>query len=118
MTIARLLPLHIHGALEAALGLGLIAASLAFGLNAPALVFSFVLGALILGVALASHAGERSSLPVSAHLALDLLFSLASAGAAVAFGAGGDVLPGAVLAATALLLLLLSSLTRYSAVRT
>ena len=118
MTIARVLPLHIHGALEAALAVILMAASLAFGLNPAAMVLSFALGALLLGVALASHAGERSSLAVSTHVALDLVFSFTSAVAALAFGLAGEVLPGAVLVGAALLLLLLSSLTRYSAVRT
>src|SRR5205823_9802357 len=78
MTIARILPLHIHGALEAALAVGLMAASFAFGLNPAAMVLSFALGALMLGVVFASHAGERNSLAVSTHNALDLVFSFTS----------------------------------------
>jgi len=81
-------------------------------------VLSFALGALMLGVVFASHAGERNSLAVSVHNALDLIFSFASAAAAIAFAAAGEVAPGATLASAALLLLLLSSLTRYSSLRT
>jgi hypothetical protein len=115
MTIARGLPLHIHGALEAALAPLLIAAPFLFGFGVPAAITSIVVGVLLLASTLATHADERPVLPVSAHAALDVGFAAALAAAAVSVAAIGDGVGGAVLGASALLVVLIISLTRYSA---
>jgi hypothetical protein len=114
MTIARLLPLDIHGALEAALAPALMAAPFVFGFGVSAAVVSVVLGVLILAVALATHAGEQSLLPISTHAAFDVCFSVALALASVVFALDGDLAAGAVLAGAAVVLIVISSFTRYT----
>ena len=114
MTIARILPLHVHGALEASLALAMMAGAFMLGLDSPALIASFALGGLILTVALATQADDERSLPTSTHHAFDLAFVIAMAGAAVAFAAVGNGAAGALLATGSLGLLLLISLTRWS----
>jgi hypothetical protein len=114
MTLARLLPFHIHGALEAALAPLIMAAPFLFGFELPAAIASVVIGVLILAVALASHAGEESTLPVSTHVAFDVCFVVAMSLSAVAFAFAGDVAAAAFLGPGALALILLMSLTRYS----
>jgi hypothetical protein len=114
MTLARLLPFHIHGALEAALAPVLMVAPFLFGFEPPAAVASVVIGVLILAVALASHAGDESSLPVSTHAAFDVCFAIAMALSAITFAFTGDVAAALFLGPGALALILLVSLTRYS----
>jgi hypothetical protein len=114
MTIARLLPLHVHGALESVLAFALMASALAFGLDAPALVTSLVLGGLILAVALATHADDHDPMPISTHVAFDLLFAMVMGVGAVAFAAVGNAGAAILLSAAAAGLTLLCSLTRYS----
>jgi hypothetical protein len=114
MTLARLLPLHIHGALEAALAPVLMAAPFVLGFEAPAAVVSVAIGALMLGAALATHADERPVLPISAHAALDSLFALVLAAGALIFGLDGDAVGGGFMGAVAIAFVLMLSLTRYS----
>jgi hypothetical protein len=114
MTIARLLPLHIHGAVEAVLAVVIMAAPFVLGFDAVAMIASLILGGLILAVALATHAGEEPGLAVSTHIAFDLAFAIALGAGAVAFAIVQDVSAAAFLAAGAVGLTLLASLTRYS----
>ena len=114
MTIARLLPLDVHGALEAALAPALMVAPFLFGFELAAAVASVTLGVLILAVALASHATEQPPIPISTHAALDVGFTIALALGAVVFAIAGDLAAGAVLAGAALTLTLIVSFTRYS----
>jgi hypothetical protein len=114
MTIARVLPLHVHGAFETVLAVAMMAAAFVLGLDSPALIASLALGGLILTVALATHADDERSLPTSTHLAFDLAFAIAMASAAVAFAAVGNGAAGLLLATGSLSLLLLVSLTRWS----
>ena len=114
MTIARILPLHVHGALETALALAMMAGAFMLGLDSPALIASLALGGLILTVALATHADDENSLPTSTHLAFDVAFAIAMACGAVAFAAVGNGAAGGLLAIGSLSLLLLMSLTRWS----
>jgi hypothetical protein len=115
MTIARLLPLHIHGALETALAVVMMAAAFVLGFGPVAMITSLTLGGLILAVALVTHIGDdQDTLPISTHLAFDLAFAIAMGGAAVAFALNGDAGATALLGAGAASLILLSSLTRYS----
>jgi hypothetical protein len=114
MTIARILPLDIHGALETALAPALMAAPFVFSFGVPAAVACVVLGALILAVAFATHAGEKSLLPISTHAELDVGFTVAMALASIVFAFTGDLAAGAFLAGSALTLIVISSFTRYS----
>ena len=114
MTIARLLPLDIHGALESALGPALMAAPFVFGFQLAPAVVSVTLGALILAVALATHATERAPIPISTHAAFDIGFTIGLAAAAVVFAITGDIAAGVFLAGAAVTLTLITSLTRYS----
>ena len=114
MTIARLLPLHIHGALEAALAVVIMAAAFLLGLAPVAMIAAFALGATILAVSLATHASDGDGMPISTHLAFDLIFALVAGVAAIAFALVGDVLAASLLGAAAVSQTLLNSLTRYS----
>jgi hypothetical protein len=114
VTIARLLPLDVHGALEATLAFVLMASALAFGLDAPAMVTSLVLGGLILAVALATHVDDQDSMPISTHLAFDLSFAMAMAAGAIAFAIVGNAGAAILLSAAAAGLTLICSITRYS----
>jgi hypothetical protein len=114
MTIARILPFDVHGALEALLGPVLMAAPFMFGFDVAAAVVSVTLGALILGVALATHATERGPIPISTHAALDIGFTIALAAGAVVFAIAGDLAAAVFLAGAALTLTLIVSFTRYS----
>jgi hypothetical protein len=114
MTIARLLPLDVHGALESALGPALMAAPFVFGFQLAPAVVSVTLGVLILAVALATHATEQGPIPISTHAAFDVGFTIALAGGAVVFAIAGDLAAGVCLAAAAATLTLITSFTRYS----
>lgn len=114
MTLARLIPLHIHGAIEAALATVIMSAPLVLGFETTAMLVAFALGALMFGIALATNAGERSALPISTHAALDIATAFAMAAGAITLALGDDRAAAGMLAAGALLLILLTSLTRWS----
>jgi hypothetical protein len=114
MTIARLLPFHMHGAIESALAPVLMVAPFVLGFEWPAAILSIAIGALILAVALATHAGEESTLPVSTHVAFDVSFAVALALSAVTFAFSGDAVAAAFLGPAALALIVLMSFTRYT----
>lgn len=114
MTLARLVPLHIHGALEAVLALLVMAAPFVLGFDAAAMVASVTVGTLMLTVSLTSHAGEESVLPISLHALLDATFGLAMTAAAIAFAFAGETAATVSLVAGGLAVILLASLTRYS----
>ena len=114
MTIARLLPLHVHGALEMLVALVIMAAPFALGFEPAAMVASVLIGALVLSVALGTHIGDEGALPISTHAAFDVAFAVAMGIGAIAFAIVDDVPPALFLAAGAVSLVLISSLTRYS----
>jgi hypothetical protein len=114
MTLARLIPLDVHGALETALAALMIVAPFALGFTSGALVMSVVAGSLLLAVAVSSQTGGSSVLPLSSHAAVDACFTMALAIGAAGFALSGDVTAGLFFAASALAITLLASLTRYS----
>jgi hypothetical protein len=114
MTISRLIPLHIHGALEVTLAAVLMVAPVVLGFDTAAMLVAALLGALLFGIAVLTHAGEQSALPISTHAAFDAGLALAMAAGAVALGLVDDTLAAAFLATAALAVVLLSSLTRYT----
>src|ERR1041385_3977760 len=113
MTIARLLPFDVHGALEVTLATLLMAGPFFFGFAVPATVVSVTVGALILAVALATHAGEASNITLWTHAAFDVGFPFVLALGAIAVAITGDVAAGLFLAAAALALTLVNAFTRY-----
>jgi hypothetical protein len=120
MTLARLVPLPIHAALEVALAPIVIAAPFALGLGPAAYVVALSIGVLLMGTGLAtttalSGRAAPQGLRVSAHVDLDLGIALASAVSALAFAIGGDAAAGGFFGTTAVALGLLAVTTRYSA---
>ena len=120
MTLARLVPLPIHAALEVALAPVVIAAPFALGFDASALVVALVIGVLTMGTGLAAAAqisgrGDSGALRVSAHVDVDLGLALASALAALVFAIGGSVGQAGLFVAVAAAQGLLAVTTRYSA---
>jgi hypothetical protein len=113
MTLARLIPLDMHGALEAALGALMIVAPFALGFEPAGMVVAVATGALLVSVALASHA-DSTVIPVSSHVAFDSFFTAAMAVGAAGFAFAGDVAAAVSFAVSALAFALLGSLTRYS----
>jgi hypothetical protein len=114
MTIARLLPLHVHGALEVLVALVIMAAPFVLGFEPAAMVASVLLGALVVGIAFATHIGDEGALPISTHAAFDVAFAIAMSVGAVVFAIVEDVPAALFMAAGAVSLILISSLTRYS----
>jgi hypothetical protein len=114
MTLFRLIPLHVHGAFEVVLALAVMLAPFLFGFEPAALVVSVVLGALIFGVAIATHASDERALPISTHAAFDIAFALVMAVVAVVFGLTDERAAAAVFGGASVLVVLLTSVTRYS----
>jgi hypothetical protein len=114
MTIARLLPLHVHGALEATLAVIIMATAFVLAFSPAALIASISLGALMLAVALATHADEHGGMAISTHAAFDVIFALALGSAAIASAVIGEVAAALLLGSSAVALTLLTTLTRYS----
>ena len=120
MTLARLVPLPIHAALEVALAPVVIAAPFALGLDAAAYVVALIIGVLLMGTGLAtttllSGRGAPQGLRVSAHLDVDLGIALAAAVSALAFAIVGEMVAGGFFAVIAVTQGLLAVTTRYSA---
>ena len=120
MTLARLVPLPIHAALEVALAPVVIAAPFALGLDAAAYVVALIIGVLLMGTGLAtttllSGRGAPQGLRVSAHLDVDLGIALAAAFSARAFAIAGEMRAGGFFAVVAATQGLLAVTTRYSA---
>jgi hypothetical protein len=120
VTLARLIPLPIHAALEVALAAVVMAVPFAFGFEPSALVVAFVIGVLMMGTGLAAAAqisgrGGPGALRVSALVDVDLGLALASAFAALIFAIGGEVAAAGLFVAVAAALGLLAVTTRYSA---
>jgi hypothetical protein len=119
MTLARLVPLPIHAALEVALAPVVIVAPFALGFDPSALVVAMIIGVLTMGTGLATASqitgrGGPGALRVSAHVDVDLGLALASALAALVFAIGGDVGPAGLFVAVAAAQVLLVATTRYS----
>ena len=120
MTLARLVPLPIHAALEVALAPIVIAAPFALGLDAGAYVVALIIGVLLMGTGLAtitllSGRDAPQGLRVSAQFDVALGIALAAAVSALAFAVMGEMLAGAVFATFAIAQGLLAVTTRYSA---
>ena len=120
MTLARLIPLPIHAALEVALASIVVAAPFALGFDAAALVVGVLIGVLMMGTGLAAAAqisgrAGPGALRVSAHADVDLGLALSSALAALVFATGGDVAAAGLFVAVAAAQGLLAVTTRYSA---
>ena len=120
MTLARLVPLPIHAALEVALAPVVLAAPFVLGLGGSAYVVAVVLSVLLMGTGLATTAllggrGAPTGLRVSAHLDVDLGIALASALSALGFAIVGEFAAAAFFATIAIAQGLLTVTTRYSA---
>jgi len=115
MTAFRLVPLHLHGALELLVGLGLMVAPFAFGLSDAAIVAGLATGAIVVGLALRVATGD--DIDVSAHYASDIALVIGLVAGAVVLALAGDAVASLVFATTAILALVLNVTTRYSARR-
>ena len=120
MTLARLVPLPIHAALEVALAPIVIASPFALGLDAGAYVVALIIGVLLMGtgpatITLLSGRDAPQGLRVSAQFDVALGIALAAAVSALAFAVMGEMLAGAVFATFAIAQGLLAVTTRYSA---
>jgi hypothetical protein len=120
MTLARIVPLPIHAALEVALASIVIAAPFALGLDAGTYVVALIIGVLMMGMGLAttplsSGRVAPQGLRVSAHVDVDLGIALASALSALGFAIVGELAAGAFFATIAVAQGLLAATTRYSA---
>jgi hypothetical protein len=118
MTVARLIPLPVHAALEVALASIVLAGPFALGFDASALVVATAIGVLMMGAGLSAavqNPGRGGSLSVSAHVDVDLGLALASALAALVYAIGGEVGAAGLFVAVAVAQGLLAVTTRYSA---
>lgn len=114
MTKLRI-PFALHGAIDQAAGLGLMALPFILGFSAPATFVALALGVLLVGLGLATTAPDgRGTLAPGAHAAYDLGLSVGLILAGFAVGIFGDVTAFAVLAGIGVSGLLVSGITRYS----
>jgi hypothetical protein len=113
MTLARLIPLSMHAALEMLLGMTAMAAPFLLDLDPAATIVGVALGTLLVGLAL-SLAVDDDSLPLAAHYAFDYGLVFGLLGAAVVVGIAGDRAGTALLATLGLTQLALNVTTRYS----
>jgi len=117
MTLFRLIPLPIHGALELVVGVTAMVASYGLGFSPAGMVIGFFAGAAIVGLALGSTPDARGvpALPVATHHAADHGLALGLGGAALLLAAAGDALAAVVLGGLAAVYMLLNVSTRYTA---
>jgi hypothetical protein len=115
MTAFRLVPLHVHGALELLVGLALMGAPFALGLSTAALVAGMAAGALVTGLALSAAIAD--DLDIAAHFAYDIGISVALFVAALVLAVSGDPAAAALFAVAGLGALTLNMTTMYSAKR-
>jgi hypothetical protein len=116
MTLARLIPLSMHAALEMLLGMVTMVAPFLLDLGPGATVVAVALGTLVVGMAL-SLAVDDGSLPLHAHHAFDYGLVFGLLGAAIVVGLAGDRAGTALLAGVGLTQLALNVTTRYSGAR-
>jgi hypothetical protein len=122
MTLLRLVPIHVHAALETLLAPALIAAPFALGFEPAALIAAVVLGVLLMGTALSTGASlgrepmRDGGMRVSAHASVDLGLAFAAAVCAVVFGFAGEPAAGLFFGAVAILHGALATTTRYATV--
>jgi hypothetical protein len=120
MTLARIVPLPIHAALQVALAPIVIAAPFVLGLGAPAYVAALVIGVLMMGSGLTTAASLDGRVPpsgvrISAQIDFDLGIALALSLTALGFAIVGEMAAAGLFAATAAAQGLLAVTTRYSA---
>jgi hypothetical protein len=124
MTLLRLVPIHVHAALETLLAPVLIVAPFAFGFGPSAMVAAVVLGVVLMGTALTTGASLSgapvgdSRFRVSDHASLDLGLALAAAACAVVFGLSEEPGAGLFFGLVAILQSALATTTRYATLRT
>lgn len=111
MTLARLVPLQLHAAIEALLAPALIVGPFLLGLSSAAVVCGVVIGALLMGSALQASAKTPR---VSIHVGTDMLIGALIAGVAIGFAVVGQPLAAILFGAIAAVEMLLFSTTRYS----
>jgi hypothetical protein len=116
MTAFRLISLGVHGALELALGLALMAAPFVLGFGPAATIAAVAVGTLIVGLALAAATMDDGG-SVTAHHAFDWGAVLGLAGAGILFAAVGEVAAGTTFVVVALVETLLALTTRYTLAR-
>ena len=119
MTLARLVPLPIHAALEVALAPVVIATPFVLGLDGMAYVVGVIIGVLLMGTGLAtttllSGRSAPQGLRVSAHVDVDLGIALLSALAALGFALVDEFAAAGFFATVAIAQSLLTVTTRYS----
>lgn len=108
LVMLRRLSLPEHGAVELVFGLTLIAAPLLLGFGPAGLVTSMAAGAVLAGLGLAD------GLPISAHMAYDVLLAVGLVAAGVGLAGSGERVAGGLLAAAAAGELALSLGTRWT----
>jgi hypothetical protein len=115
MTAFRLVPLHLHGALELLVGLALMVVPFALGLSSAALVAGLLVGVIVAGLAVRAAIGD--DFDVAAHYAYDIALVIGLLAGAIALAAVGDGPAAVLFAGAAILALALNVTTRYSAAR-
>jgi hypothetical protein len=116
MTVTRIIPLSIHGALEAFAAPAIMFAPLLLGLGTTASVIAFVIGAILLGHALSLFA-ERRAIPLSAHAGFDYVLAIAAILSGVGVAIADNGLAAIFLVGVGAAQLALTASTRFSVPR-
>ena len=117
MSRSRLVPIHVHGALEVLAAPLLLAAPFALGFSVAAGIVSIALGVILVGLASSIYGGEseRGTLPLSAHAGFDYVVAGATIFVGLIAGfATGDTVAGLFLIGFGSAHLALIAGTRYS----
>ena len=110
------IPLFIHGVIEYAAGVLFVVAPWLFGFDSGAAkAVSIVVGIVILVVAAStdSPTGLSRSIPIKAHVVLDLVLAVALIAAPFLFGFSDETNPTALFVALGIVHLLLTIATRF-----
>jgi len=116
MSVTRVIPIHVHSAVEVVAAPMLLAAPFVFGFSIAAGAVSIALGALLTGLAVSIYGeGDRAALPLQAHAGFDYVIAAITIALGIAVGfAAGDFAAGIFMVGFGSAHLALTASTRFS----
>jgi hypothetical protein len=116
MKLFRSIPIEVHSAVEVLAAPLLIVAPFVLGFGALAGAISIALGVALvgLGVSLQGQAGERATLPLTAHAGFDQVIAAITIAVGLALLLSGQIAAGIFMAGFGSAHMALSASTRYS----
>ena len=116
MTISRIIPLGLHGAVEMFAAPAIMFVPLLLGLGTTASVIAFIIGATLLGHAL-SLFGSSRPIPLTAHAEFDYVLAFAAILSGIGVAIAGNGFAAIFLVGVGVAMTALTASTRFSAPR-